>query len=217
MSKYPFLFILLMSMACAETSVEDPYSNASDTLQVSMQNSVSTFIDSSHYKYFELQSFDLHDRFVGDKLEGLKSLSQDDFDKYCQHGELKEVFEPGNCFYYSLQSNTTKEKAITIFALDNMSNHQLYLLVFNEEDSLLSTNILGGMGGYKGWSYYTTGAFTNDSTYQLTQIEFKEQEAENGEMEMYVDSVITDYNCPKFKNFEIRSEQEFFRIKKTEE
>ena len=182
---------------------------------VETKNSDSLFIDPNDFKYLNLKEFDLRNWYVGKIDEELKSPTKEKLVNYIQNERLTlENVYPNSWKYFSIQKNEELEKIITIIEGDESCCSDLHYLVYNEQNELLSDNIIAGTGGDGMWAYDQYGKFVNDSTYILTRIDMEEIELANGGTETQIDSVITNYRFYKNKPFEKLTEQKFKKVEK---
>lgn len=184
-------------------------------LIIESKNSDSLFIDTNDFKYSNLKEFDLRNWYVGKMDEKLKSPTKEKLVNYIQNERLNlENVYPNSWKYFSIQKNEELEKIITIIEGDESCCSDLHYLVYNEQNELLSDNIIAGTGGDGMWAYDQYGKFVNDSTYILTRIDMEEIELANGGTETQIDSVITNYRFYKNKPFEKLTEQKFKKVEK---
>ena len=182
---------------------------------VKTKKSETEFIDSINFKFFNLKEFDLRDWYVGKMDKELKSPTKEKLVNYIQNERLTlENVYPNSWKYFSVQKNEELEKIITIIEGNESCCSDLHYLVYNEQNELLSDNIIARTGGDGMWSYDQYGKFENDSTYVLTRIDVEEIELENDGTEIHIDSVITNYRFYKNKKFEKLTERKFNKVEK---
>ncbi len=182
---------------------------------VETKKSDSLFIDPNDFKYSNLSEFDLRNWYVEKMDKELKSPTKEKLVNYIQNERLTlENVYPNSWKYFSIQKNEKLEKIITIIEGDESCCSDLHYLVYNEQNELLSDNIIAGTGGDGMWAYDQYGKFVNDSTYILTRIDMEEIELANGGTETQIDSVITNYRFYKNKPFEKLTEQKFKKVEK---
>jgi hypothetical protein len=182
---------------------------------VETKKSDSLFIDPNDFKYSNLKEFDLRNWYIGKMDEELKSPTKEKLVNYIQNERLTlENVYPNSWKYFSIQKNEELEKIITIIEGDESCCSDLHYLVYNEQNELLSDNIIAGTGGDGMWAYDQYGKFINDSTYILTRIDMEEIELANGGTETQIDSVITNYRFYKNKPFKKLTEQKFKKVEK---
>ncbi len=170
----------------------------------------SPFIDSSKFKFFNLQKFDIRDSSNEKTVLELPSPTKEKLFQYFQSARITEGnIYPSNYRYFSIQKNSNTEKIITIIEGDEICCSDLHLLIYNSKNKLISNNVVAGAGGDGMWWYESYGEFTNDSTYILTRIDMEEVELENGGPETHLDSVITTYRFYENKPFKKLTEQKF--------
>ena len=178
--KLPILIIFLFIVACS-TKKKD----------ISQDKSGTTFIDSTDFKYFRLENFDIQDWYDG-KLN-LKSLNNAQAKKYYQY-RLRDVAVDSNYYqFYSIQKNNDKLKIITIVDGATGNFPDLRMLIYDEKDSLIGFHPVAGIGTDTDLDlkYKVTSDRINDTTYLSTQIKEYIGEFDLGKVRR--DSIVTEF------------------------
>jgi hypothetical protein len=179
------------------------------TLQEDLTDEVlsNSFIDSTKFPFYELDSFNLRDWYYGKRQE-LTSLANADLKKYFQ--DTISYQEGLNSKYFSIQRNAEKEKIITLIVEHQESGTALlHLLIYNANNKLLSNNIVASTGGDGGTDANCYGAFIDDTTYNMTCVGTQTVYNEVKGEELVVDSTIRVFRFNKNMQFEKTSEKIF--------
>ncbi|WP_431110431.1 hypothetical protein [Winogradskyella poriferorum] len=219
MNKILVYILIFLTFSCVDKKERISINTDSAELKtepiVETKKSDSLFIDPNDFKYSNLKEFDLRNWYIGKMDEELKSPTKEKLVNYIQNERLTlENVYPNSWKYFSIQKNEELEKIITIIEGDESCCSDLHYLVYNEQNELLSDNIIAGTGGDGMWAYDQYGKFINDSTYILTRIDMEEIELANGGTKTQIDSVITNYRFYKNKPFKKLTEQKFKKVEK---
>jgi len=152
--------------------------------------SSSYFIDSTDYKYFGLDKFNIQDWYEG-KIE-LKVLSKKEAEKYYQYRLRLNTADTSYYRFYSVQKNQKDLKIVTIIDGATGNFPDLRMLVYNIRDSLIGFYPVAGIGSDPdyGYKYLVTSERINDTTYRSTRInEYKEFNSGKARR----DSIVTIY------------------------
>lgn len=151
----------------------------------------SDFIDSTRFKYFGLEEFDIQD-WHEEKVE-LKTLTQKEAHKYYQHRLRPNTDFEGYHRFYSLQKNQQDIKIITIIDGATGNYPDLRLLIYNEKDSLIGFYPIAGLGNDPnfGWKYKVTSKRINDTIYISTRVQ--EYGSVSGTKGALKDSTVTKF------------------------
>lgn len=187
------------------------------------KNLDNSFINPSDFKFSNLKEFKLANFYFGRKEKELKSLTEEMFRKYFQH-KSEDLLDSDEGFYYpdsykfvSIQKNTENEKIITIVGGGECNCTDLYLLVYDKENKLLSYNIIASLFDTVMSGQEEYGKFIDNTTYELTRVEWEEIPLENNENDDYdikTDSTIISYRFQKNKPFKLLSENKFSKIER---
>lgn len=178
--KLLILTVFLFIVACS-TKKKDNQQNKTGT----------TFIDSTDFKYFGLENFDIQEWFDG-KLN-LKSLNKEQAKKYYQY-RFRDVAVDTNYYqFYSIQKNDNKLKIITIVDGATGKFPDLRMLIYDKKDSLIGFHPVAGIGTDTDLNlkYKVTSDRINDTTYLSTQITESIGEFDLGKIRR--DSIVTEY------------------------
>ncbi|MDO6518512.1 hypothetical protein [Zobellia uliginosa] len=157
------------------------------------QNDVSnsTFIDSTNFKYFGLEEFNI-DKWYEGKVK-LKSLTKKQAEKYYQYRLRNSLADTNYYQFYSIQKNTSQQKIITI--LDGATGRypDLRMLIYDRKDSLIGFYPVAGIGNDPDLNlkYKVVSKKINDTTYLSTRID--EYGVESDLKNIQRDSTVTKF------------------------
>ena len=149
------------------------------------------FIDSSDFKFFRLEKFDIQEWYNGSLK--LKPLTKAQAKKYYQYRLRNGEVDSNYYQFYSLQKNEDEMKIITILDGATGKFPDLRMLIYNNKDSLIGFHPIAGIGTDPDFNlkYKVTSERINDTTYISTGI--KEYIGEFDDKKMSRDSTITKF------------------------
>tara|TARA_R110001606_G_scaffold374855_1_gene532875 strand:- start:156 stop:764 length:609 start_codon:yes stop_codon:yes gene_type:complete len=175
-----FLPIFLLVVACS--------TKKKDLKQVKPDN---TFIDSTDFKYFGLENFDIQDWYDG-KVK-LKSLTKAQAIKYYQYRLRNSSVDTDYYQFYSIQKNHNEQKIITIVDGATGNFPDLRMLIYDAMDSLIGFYPVAGIGKDPDLTlkYKVISNKINDTTYISTRLDEYVGEFDLGKVSR--DSTITKF------------------------
>jgi len=200
-------------------SFSKPYNKSSIEVNADFEtfnriNMVDRFIDSSKFKIYQLEKFDLSN-MTTDIVNNLEQLSEKEKTKYIQNSiEIKDsilLLEEFKYYFYSIQRNDSTQKIITILEYYEDCCADLLYLIYNQNNTIISNNKVAGSGGDGGWIYNFYGEFLSDSIYHMTSVS-QDISISYIDSDIYiVDSVIIDYKISESFKFTIINEDKYQR------
>ncbi|EWH12567.1 hypothetical protein KLA_14318 [Cellulophaga geojensis KL-A] len=164
-------------------------SNRKKGSQNDISNSI--FIDSTDFKFFGLEEFNLEEWYEG-KVK-LKSLTKIQAEKYYQYRLRNGLVDTNYYQFYSIQKNTNQQKIITI--VDGVTGRypDLRMLIYNKRDSLIGFYPIAGIGNDPdiNLKYKLVSKKLNDTRYLSTRID--EYEVESNLENIQRDSTVTKF------------------------
>ncbi|MBA6316963.1 hypothetical protein [Cellulophaga baltica] len=144
-------------------------SNKNKTSQKDVSNSI--FIDSTDFKYFGLEEFNIEQWYEG-KVK-LKSLTKKQAAKYYQYRLRNSLVDTNYYQFYSIQKNTNHQKIITIVDGATGRYPDLRMLIYDKRDSLVGFYPIAGIGNDPDLNlkYKVFSQKINDTTYLSTRID----------------------------------------------
>ncbi len=166
-----------------------------------------SFVDSTQFLFYELDSFDLRNWYYG-KRQQLISLDSVSLKKYFQ--DTRPLQKGLGSKYFSIQRNTEEEKVITLIVEHQESGTaSLHLLIYDSSNKLVSNNIVASTGGDGGSDGDCYGTFIDDSTYKMTCVSTQTLYHEIKGEELLIDSTIQILKFNKNMQLEKNSEKIF--------
>ncbi|WP_108246966.1 hypothetical protein [Muricauda brasiliensis] len=149
------------------------------------------FIDSTDFKFFQLEKFDIQEWYNGNLK--LKPLTKDQAKKYYQYRLRNGEVDSNYYQFYSLQKNEDEIKIITILDGATGKFPNLRMLIYNSKDSLIGFHPVAGIGTNPDFNlkYKVTSERVNDTTYISTGIKEYVGEFDDGRVSR--DSTITKF------------------------